>query len=209
MNTRRWPWLVSATLHLIVLVGLGWGVIHWQHRVKQQPEPLPVDPKHLSKQIAKQRDSADQLTDGAKLTELTKAAAKLESISSRSSVEAMGGLLRRSLGARERAYAPAIPAPPGPFDHDSGLIYAARTQSDAQGNAHLVYIMVDKEGRKLEVAMPTGTNLTAADAIERMHQSPTLKALYQQIVLPLLDAEMLKTSNTPSPEDTRSTKTAE
>ena len=69
--------------------------------------------------------------------------------------------------------------------------------------------MIDKEGRKLEVTMPSGTNTIAADAIERMHRSPTLKALYQQIVLPLLDAEMQKTSNAPPPVDTPSVETSE
>ena len=206
---RRWPWLLSATLHLVILAGLGWGVIHWPHRAKQQAESLPVDPQQLSTQLKRQRNNADHLTDSAKLTKLDKAARKIELLSSQVSVEKMGRLLRRSFGARDRAFAPANPAPPGPFDHDSGLIYTARKQDDAQGNTDVIYVMVDKEGRSLEVTMPAGTSTAAANAIERMNQSPTLSALYEQIVLPMLDVEMQKSDPAPPTAVTRNGKNSD
>ncbi len=114
----------------------------------------------------------------------------LEKHSSEESVANIGELLRSATGARtDRAYEPAATPPPGTFGFNDSLIYGVRRETDEHGRSQAFYILLDAQGRTMEVPVPPEQDRTAR-MIERMHSSPLLQQLWQQTILPLMDAQL-------------------
>lgn len=147
----------------------------------------PVSDTDVAAQLKAQLAEAEQMTDAEKIARLREQTSKLERVSSPESVEQMGRVIRRVVGAKQSAFEPAADPPPGRFDIDRSQIYAIERRTvDGQKKAY--YVMVDPAGRTMLVDIPDGTDANLVAMIEQMQRSGLLRDVYTKIVLPTLDA---------------------
>ena len=166
------------------------------------PKPDPVDatdtpPDELAEHMAEAEADIEQMSETERELYLSEKIAQAEQITSEQSVQEMVPLVRKTVGARDRAYAPVADAPPGPFDHDTALIHSVKREPHERGGEQAYFVMVDAAGRSLEVPVPENTSPAVIAAVEKMHASPVLKQIYEQMVLPALDAR----ASPPAPAD--------
>lgn len=141
-----------------------------------------VDEK-LSELIAK----SQQRSDAENLERFQRFAQRLEEVSSEQSIDQLASAFQRWLGTTERASEPAGQPPAGPFDFDTAQLYAIRRQRTADGSWRYWSVLVDAEGRVLEVEMDQADGQRLYKLIGRLKAFPLAEKVYRQIAVPLLD----------------------
>jgi len=126
------------------------------------------------------------------LDRLDELADRLQSGSSEESVNSVTTFVGNLIGTQERATRPAEETVAGPFDTDTGQIDdVIRRERDPEGYIY-VAIMVDAEGRKMEVILHEPEGKQAYDTFEKIKQYPFLDNIYRGVVMSLLDSALKK-----------------
>jgi hypothetical protein len=191
--------VLSVAVHLLLGAILLWPLVFApQPRATAEQEAgatpggesLEPDRELVAKHVEQMERTIGRMTPAEREAYLDRKLRQAESLTNPGAVERMAPLIRGIFSARQRAYAPAEHPPDGPFDHDSGLVYSIKRRRGTDGSQTLYYLMVDEAGRSREVEVPAGTDPTAIRVIERMHGSPLLRQIYEQLVLPAIDARL-------------------
>jgi hypothetical protein len=148
-----------------------------------------IEPGHLAEQIDGGVAEYQKLAPSQLDSRLREKALWLEKHSSEQSLSNIGDLVQSATGARrDRAYEPAATPPPGTFGFNDAIYHSVRRETDEHGRSQAFFILLDAEGRTMEVPVPPDQEHVAR-WIERMHSSPLLKQLWQQTIMPILDAK--------------------
>jgi len=113
--------------------------------------------------------------------------ARLERISSEQSVEELTVHFRNWLGTKPRATKPAAGPVEGEFDSYTAQIFDVLRQRGDDGRWKYRSVLIDAEGRTMEVAMNESEGQSTYETLQRVKANPLAEKLYRQITLPLLD----------------------
>ena len=135
---------------------------------------------------------ANQQSEEQNLERLEELANQLERTSSTQSIEAVTGVIGNLLGTGNRATRPAAEPVAGAFDTESGQIDdVIRKPLDPEGYTY-VAILIDAEGRQIEVELTGPEGKQAFDTFEKIKQYPFLDKIYRGVVMSLLDGAIAR-----------------
>lgn len=183
--------------------------------------------EEIAERIDKGLEQAVAASEAENLERTDKAAKWLETHSSEEAVGDIAQRVREAYGTNDRAYKPVFPRPAGSFDSSSMLPFTREKRVDDDGIERTHQTWVDKDGRTMVVTSRTykdesgklwamsgtysadGTlhesktrydpSLAAHDqALDRVSQSPLLRKLLSEAVLPVLEAKRRQQSKSKS-----------
>ncbi|WP_145254666.1 hypothetical protein [Planctomycetes bacterium Pan216] len=151
---------------------------------KKVKEKIPKDAE-IAEMITLFINRTDRQSDNRKIKTLEERLEQLKGMSSEESVRQIGGVIQQALSTGIRAYSPVEPAPKGPFDVETGIIYKAISKKGPSGE-ETFYVLVDKDGRTMEVAAGKSDS-AAVKALNLMGGSPLFQEVLHEAVLPVVD----------------------
>jgi len=208
---RRWlrfALIVSLVAHLCLLVAL----CFWVFRVgghddgtsvaagetpgqseptRRMPDSEPPAPeipdelmqRHIERTIAE----AEQLSDEQKLDKLDERLKELEETTSSEAIDEMAEEFHQWLGTKRRATEPAAEPVEGDFDTNTAQVHDMMRRRGPDDRWIYVAVLVDAEGRTMEVDVPAENGELLFDTIERIKKNPLGEKAYRRILMPLLD----------------------
>ena len=160
-------------------------------QVPTPPEKPRPSPKVKSTQVETQLDAelraAEKLEDEQKLTSLKKNIDKLDDLASQESIEELSGKFQQWLQTETRAQQPAANPVPGPFDIDTAQFHDILRQQAPGGESRYVAVLLDAEGRVMEVEIDPETGAQAYRTLQLVKENPLAEMIYRQITMPLMD----------------------
>ncbi len=128
--------------------------------------------------------------------QLDKLTGRLESVSTAESVDAMAGAMSSLLGTVPRATEPAKKSVEGEFDATTAQFHDIRRIKTEDGGFEYLTVLLDAEGRTIEVPVDAATGERVYLTFERIKSNPLLEQIYRQIVMPLIDQMLAEASDT-------------
>ena len=107
-------------------------------------------------------------------------------------------------GLEKRASEPVDSSPPGDFDFETAQLHDVRREQDADGELSYIAVLLDAEGRTIDVALSEAEGKPAYELMERMKANPLLDQLYRQLAMPMID-QVLRNAMQPSPASDEAT----
>jgi hypothetical protein len=150
-------------------------------------DPSQVTESMVAEKIDRLAEEASHRSDEENLERLDQLAERLNEVASESSVDRMAGTLQTMLGTKARAERPAEDAVSGDFDFDTAQFHDIRREATDDGAARYLAILVDAEGRALEVEMNADDGQRVYQTMQRIKQNPLLEHVYRKIAMPLFD----------------------
>jgi TolA-binding protein len=152
-----------------------------------QPEPLlDVSPQQVQASIDSQIEQVEKLSDERMLSELEQNLKRLDSLADEESVKQVTTTIASSIGLDQDQYAPQATPADGPFDSKTAQLQdVTRTRTDA-GVWEYESILVDDEGRTMEVPMTAAEGETVYNTFEQMKKYPIAEGIYRGVVMPLI-----------------------
>ena len=161
---------------------------------EQEPPPVRIvsDPADVTGEMLKKRldqviEKSETLTDEDKLDRLDQLSDRLTQVSSEGSINAMAGALHSLMGSDQRAERPAEEPVPGEFDHDTAQFHEIKRYAKEEGGWRYVAVLLDGDGRTIEVEMSEEDAELAYLTMERIKANPLLSQVYRQMAMPLFD----------------------
>lgn len=146
-----------------------------------------VPPDQVDAAIRSAIDQTASVSDEKKLRELEKNVSKIDRVASEKSIEEIGSLVQTATGLPQRASAPAEGEVDGPFDFDTAQFHDVTREAAADGQWTYWSVMVDAEGRTIDVELGAEEGKTAYDAMQMVKKSPFAETIYRSMVMPMLD----------------------
>lgn len=211
---RRWGWAVSATTHLLVLLGLligtfreetrsGWGasdarVVYvsvaeeWERESVGPEVAVVTDVAEVTGPMVQERieqalEEAGGRPDQENLDRLERLAGRLGEVSREGSVDQLARSFHSMLGTSERAVEPAAEPIGGEFDPQTAQFHDVRREVPDGQTPQYFAILIDAQGRTLEVAMEAAEGARMYALMQRIKDHPLLERVYRRIAMPLLD----------------------
>ncbi len=211
---RRWGLGVSAVLHVMILVGLLIGSFRnarydgWASRearvvyvslaegdAEHRPEPAAVVATEVAdvtgsmvrERIRQVAEEAGARPDPENLDRLDQLTERLSEVSSEGAVDQLARSFHRMLGTTERASEPAAGPVGGEFDPQTAQFHDVRREVQNGQEPRYLAILIDAEGRRLEVAMEASEGERMYALMQRIKDNPLLERVYRRIAMPLLD----------------------
>jgi hypothetical protein len=164
------------------------------------PRPVPTTPdgstvagEQVQEAIEAAIDTAGRASQSKKLTELERNLSRLEQIASEESVEQIGAKVRDTLGLEPRASTPGGGPLEGSFDHDTAQFQDIVRVNKADGKEAYRCVMIDREGRTMEIEIDPEQGKVAYDTMQMIKRSPLGDAVYRTLVMPMLDKLLAET----------------
>jgi hypothetical protein len=164
------------------------------------PRPVPTTPdgstvagEQVQEAIEAAIDTAGRASQSKKLTELERNLSRLEQIASEESVEQIGAKVRDTLGLEPRASTPGGGPLGGSFDHDTAQFQDIVRVNRADGKEAYRCVMIDREGRTMEIEIDPEQGKVAYDTMQMIKRSPLGDAVYRTLVMPMLDKLLAET----------------
>lgn len=162
--------------------------------------PLPTTPdgstvaeEQVQEAIEAAIDTAGGASQSKKLTELERNLNRLKEIASKESVEQIGVKVRDTLGLKPRASTPTGGPLEGAFDHDTAQFHDIVRVNRANGKEAYRCVMIDREGRTMEIEIDPEQGKVAYDTMRMIKRSPLGDAVYRTLVMPMLDNLLTET----------------
>ncbi len=163
------------------------------------PDGSTVAEEQVQEAIEAAIDTAGRASQSKKLTELERNLNRLEEIASKESVEQIGGKVRDTLGLKSRASTPDGGPLGGSFDHDTAQFHDIVRVSRANGKEAYRCVMIDREGRTIEIEIDPEQGKVAYDTMQMVKRSPLGDAVYRTLVMPMLDKLLAETKGLGNP----------
>jgi len=193
----RWAIFVSIVFHAVLFIFL----LKWyfpivtetapQTLVAERPAPVieaaQVPAPQIDSSIRSAIESASQVSDQRKLNELEKSVQRLDQITSDQSMSEIGKVVQSATGLAPRASVPSDSPVEGGFDFDSAQFHDVSRQADSTGQWVYRSILVDSQGRTMEVELGVEEGKTAYDTMLMVKQSPFAETIYRTMVMPMID----------------------
>jgi hypothetical protein len=154
-------------------------------------------------EIAERESTASDEETFQRLDELTK---RLDATSSAESVDAMAGAMTSLLGTAPRATKPVEGPVTGEFDTQTAQFHDIRRVLTEDGGFQYLTVLLDAEGRTIEVPVDAATGERVYLTLERIKSNPLLEQIYRQIVMPLIDQMLAEASDTVAADSTATPK---
>jgi hypothetical protein len=141
----------------------------------------------LQEKIDRLAEEAGQRSDQENLARLDHLAERLNEVSSEPSIDRLAGAFQRLLGTRPRAERPSAEPVAGEFDFDSAQFHDVRREAEDDGTWRYLFVLVDAEGRAMEVEMDAEHGEPIYQTMLRIKENPLLERVYRRIAMPLFD----------------------
>ena len=151
------------------------------------PESPAIPADLLQANIDKAIAKSDTLDDAEKLDKLDEQIAKLEATASDETIDELSDRFREWMGAPQRASQPADQPVEGDFDSSTAQFHEVTRTESSDGQWQYRSVLVDAQGRTLEVELGPDEGRTAYETMQRLKRSPLVEKLYRQITMQLLD----------------------
>ena len=158
-----------------------------EREVQVISDPSRVSKSMVAEKIDQLAEEASRRSDGENLERLDRLAERLNEVASESSVDRMAGALQTMLGTKVRADRPAEEAVSGDFDFDTAQFHDIRREATDDERWRYLAILVDAEGRALEIEMNADDGQRVYQTMQRIKQNPLLEHVYRKIAMPLFD----------------------
>jgi hypothetical protein len=135
-------------------------------------------------EVADKANAASTEENWASLERLTQ---QLNQVSTAASVDQMAAALQRITGTKPRAQRPAEQPVAGEFDHVTAQLHDVRRLPQDPGDWRYVAVLLDAEGRTMEVELDAVAGEQLYVTLERIKANPLLEQVYRQIAIPLFD----------------------
>lgn len=135
----------------------------------------------------------DEISEGGnseendRLKQLQNLSDRLSDASNRQSIETIQRRLQSEYGTSPRATKPALVAPKGKFDYATAQLHDVKRSVRDDGEEYYVSVMLDAEGRIMEIELPHDTGEDLYRTMEQIHSNPLIENIYREIAMPLLD----------------------
>jgi hypothetical protein len=150
-------------------------------------DPTEVTDSMLTEKIDQLAEEASRRTDQENLEQLDQLSERLNEVTSESSINRMAGAFQAILGTKARADRPAEQPVSGDFDFDTAQFHDIRCEATDGGASRYLAMLVDAEGRSLEVEMNADDGQRVYQTMQRIKQNPLLEQVYRKIAMPLFD----------------------
>lgn len=164
---------------------------HSEDRLQDEPRivtvPSEVTGPMLQEKIDQLAEESRNRTDQENLDRLNQLAERLEEVSSEQSIERMAGVFQTLTGTKPRAQRPSQEPVAGEFDFDTAQFHDVRREETDEGSWRYLCILVDAEGRAVEVEMDASDGQRVYQTMLRIKENPLLEQVYRQIAMPLFD----------------------
>ena len=156
-----------------------------------QPPTVAESPQVSAKQVEVKLDREfnryDKLPEEEKRDKLDEKIERLEQVSSEESLDELATKFREWLGTEQRAQHPAEVPVEGKFDFDTAQIYDVRRGRGSDGRWQYHSILLDAEGRTMEVQMGAAEGERVYRTMQTLKDSPLAEKIYREITMPLMD----------------------
>lgn len=154
--------------------------------------PEPLDESEAWSPIVENRlneivEDAEELDDDEKLANLEAQVNRLNALATEESVDQLVPRIQQWFGTEARASKPATEEVEGPFDSDTAQFHEVRRLETASGRFQYVGVMVDAQGRTLEVEMDAEQGKKSYDTMQLLKDNPLADRVYRRMAMPLLD----------------------
>lgn len=156
------------------------------------PVRIVSDPADVTRQMLKERldkviEESETSGDEDNLKELDRLTDRLTNVSSEASIDAMATAFGALMGTDKRAERPAEEPVEGTFDYNTAQFHDIKRYPREGGGWRYVAVLLDSQGRTIEVEMNEQEAEAAYLAMERIKRSPLLNKVYRQMAMPLFD----------------------
>jgi hypothetical protein len=121
------------------------------------------------------------------LHQLEQMSERLSTVASAGSVGQLAGTFHRWVGTKPRAEQPVEKPAAGEFDFETAQFHDVKRYAKDPSGWRYVAVLLDAEGRTLEVEMDESDGERVYVTLERIKANPLLEQVYRQIAMPLLD----------------------
>jgi hypothetical protein len=151
-----------------------------------------ADPSEVTADMVRERldeviAETEPMSEEGKFARLDELSNRLSQVSDEASVDAVAGVLQSLLGTQPRAVQPADEPVAGQFDYDTAQFHDIRRVPTDDGGFRYLTVLLDAEGRTIEVEMSQADGETVYLTMQRVKANPLLEQVYRQIVMPLID----------------------
>lgn len=155
--------------------------------VSQVGPPANVSDEEVDRALGSAIEQASAAGDERKLAELDSQIRKLDRIASEESLRDIAEKITAASGLPERATHPMSPPGEGPFDFDTAQFHDVTRTVGHDGTWRYRSVLVDAQGRSMEVDLEPEQGKTAYEAMQMVKQSPFAETIYRTMVMPMLD----------------------
>ena len=155
--------------------------------VKVATKPDEVNDSLVEKKLNQAIEHAQEESPEENLGKLDSLAERLDRTSSEESIDKLAEKFQGWLGTSKRATKPAEEPVAGEFDYDTAQLHDVRRELNDDQSWNYWAIMIDAEGRTIEVEMTLSEGETMYKTMQRMKAFPLVDKVYRQITMPLLD----------------------
>lgn len=145
-----------------------------------------VPDEEIKASLNSQIQAVGQQTDQRKLKELDIGMERLQRVVKPESVGDLVESVGRSVGVDTTMYADKAPVQGTQFNPNTAQLTGVERKKADDGRWTYEALLVDTNGNRSTVPMPAGEGAAAYDAFEKIKSMPMAGALYQQLVMPML-----------------------
>lgn len=162
-------------------------------------DPADVTADMVRNRLQEVIAESEAMPEADKLAKLDLLSERLQDVADEQSLRRLSGTMQALLGTKPRATQPAREGPRGEFDFDTAQFHDIQRHPKQPAGFRYVTILLDGEGRTLEVEVSEPEGRPVYEAMQRIKANPLLEQVYRQIVMPLLDQLMagVKQAQTP------------
>ncbi|TVP99046.1 MAG: hypothetical protein EA381_10775 [Planctomycetaceae bacterium] len=146
-----------------------------------------IPPAQIETAVTAAIENAEHASEQRQLESLSEQLGRIDRIGSPESIAEVGRLVRDSIGLNARATVPSDEAVSGAFDFGTAQFHEVFRDESEAGVHSYRGVLVDAQGRTMEVDLDTESGRAAYDAMERIKGSPLGEAIYRTLVMPMLD----------------------
>jgi len=150
----------------------------------------PTMPEYLRRKVHDAVDESQAADDDQKFEKLRQLATKLDRVASNESVDSLSVQLRQWFGTEERADRPTESSANGEFDYHTAQLHDVRQTESEDGSLTYQSILVDAQGRSVEVAMDAEQCSRLYQTFQLLKSNPLLERFYRQFIMGFLDQWM-------------------
>ena len=151
------------------------------------PESPTVPADLLRSNVEKAIAKSESLDEQEQLDKLGEQIEKLDATVAEESIDELTGRFHEWTGTEQRASQPAGHPVEGTFDSHTAQFHDVTRIKGPDDRWQYRSILVDAEGRTLEVDLDPEDGRRVYETMQRLRGSPLAEKLYRQIAMPLLD----------------------
>ncbi len=150
------------------------------------PSAATVPDQQIKQSLEAQIQVTKARSDQASLKDLDQNLQRLERVVQPQSLDQIVASVGRSMGLDTQLYAEKTPPQGSKFDPDTAQLVRVERQASTDGDWSYQALMVDQNGNRETVPLTPTEGAAAYEAFEKIRDIPMAGALYQQLVMPLL-----------------------